>query len=194
MIKTINETEINNLLLSAKEYDIREFTMIYLALSTGLRCSELTGLFIEDVAPFEGVSRILIVPTRIGKNGKKRDIPINQETQAVLAHFLHIKASREEFINSDSFLFVSRFRKKPLSPRDFQRIVHNLSVSSIGRSITPHILRHTFATRLMKHTNLRVVQEILGHSRIQTTQIYTHVNSDDTRAAINNFKLPHAAR
>lgn len=191
MIKTINEIEIKKLLTASSQRDIRDFTMIYLALSTGLRCSELVGLFIEDFAPFGDVSRILTVPSRIGKNNKKRDIPINHETRSVLARYLKSKQLRHHSTNSDSYLFVSHYTQKPLSSRDFQRIVHDISISSLGRSISPHILRHTFATRLLKHTNLRVVQEVLGHVNIQTTQIYTHVDINDVSLAIDDVKLPN---
>lgn len=190
MIKTINETEITKLLSHAKYKSIRNYTMIFLALSTGIRVSELIGLFIEDVAPYGDISRFLTIPSRIGKNGKVREIPINQETRDVIHDFMKIKVIRQEFTNSDSFLFVSNHTRNPLSSRDFQRIVHDISSSSIGRSITPHVLRHTFATRLLRHTNIRVVQETLGHSSVQTTQIYTHVNSEEVSNAIDNFKLP----
>ncbi len=190
MVNTINEGEINKLLIASKDHDLRDFTMIYLALSTGLRCSELVGLYIEDVCPFGQVSRILSVPSRIAKRGKKRDIPLNQDTRDILTEFIRIKGIRHQFTNSDSFLFVSHYTKKPLSSRDFQRIVHDLSVSSIGRAITPHTLRHTYATRMLRHTNLRVIQELLGHARVQTTQIYTHPDTNDFIIAVDNFKLP----
>lgn len=190
MIKTISESEINNLLLAANKSDYRDFTMVYLALSTGLRVSELVGLFIEDVLPFGQVSTILTVPQRIGKNSKKREIPINDDLRSVLTEFIRIKKIREQPTELNSFFFVSHWSHRPLSSRDFQRIVHDLSSSSIGRSITPHILRHTFATRLLKHTNIRVIQELLGHSNLQTTEIYTHVDTSDTRQAIDNLKLP----
>ena len=190
MVKIILEGEITKLLAFAKDRDIRDFTMIYLALQTGLRVSELVGLYIEDVAPFGEISRFLIVPSRIGKNSKKRDIPMNHETRTLLAHFLRIKDTRKQPINLDSFLFVSHHTHNPLSSRDFQRIVKDISSSSLGRSITPHTLRHTFATRLLRHTNLRVVQETLGHARVQTTQIYTHPGIDDITSAIDNNKLP----
>ncbi|MBA7477067.1 Tyrosine recombinase XerD [subsurface metagenome] len=185
MIKTINETEIKQLLSAARHQGLRDHTMIYLALVTGLRCSELIGLFIEDVAPYGEVSTILTVPVRIGKNSKKRDIPINQETRSIIQNWIDTEHYRRELLNKDSFLFVSHHTMNPLSSRDFQRIVKEISISSIGRPITPHTLRHTFATRLMRHTNLRVVQELLGHARIQTTQIYTHVTLDDSRSAID---------
>jgi integrase/recombinase XerD len=190
MINTINESEIQNLLSAAQLHSTRDFVMIFLALSTGLRVSELVGLFIEDVCPFGEVSRILTVPSRIGKNGKKRDIPLNQDTRDILKTFIGTKVVSNHPTNSDSFLFVSKGTKNPLSSRDFQRIVKNYSVKSIGRPITPHTLRHTYATRLLIHTNLRVVQELLGHARLNTTQIYTHVTIDDAQQAISNFKLP----
>lgn len=190
MIKIILEGEITKLLNAAKDRGIRDFTMIYLTLQTGLRVSELVGLFIEDVFPFGQVSRILTVPPRIAKNGKKREIPMNSETRTLLSNFIRIKQKSEQFTNSDSFLFVSRYSHNPLSPRDFQRIVKDLSTASIGRSITPHTLRHTFATRLLRHTNLRIVQETLGHARIQTTQIYTHPSLSEITTAIDNNKLP----
>ncbi|GAI71458.1 unnamed protein product [marine sediment metagenome] len=187
MVKTINESEINKLLSASFKQSIRDFTMISLALSADFRCSEVVGLYIEDVAPFGDVSTVLTVPQRIGKNGKKREIPINIETRDILFKFLDIRKRYTGPSNPDDFLFLSRYTKKPLSNRDFQRIVKELSISSIDRAITPHVLRHTFATRLLKHTNLRVIQELLGHSSIQTTQIYTHVNTEDSRLAIDQL-------
>lgn len=185
MIKTINSPEIKCLLSAANEQSFRDYTMIFLCLSTGLRCSELVGLHIEDIAPYGNVTSILTVPVRIAKGGKKRDIPINDETRSLLKRFLSFKFDQGELSGADRFLFITKFTGKPLSSRDFQRIVKLLSIRFIGRSISPHTLRHTFATRLMKHTNLRVVQELLGHSSIQTTEIYTHVNIDDAEEAIS---------
>lgn len=187
MIKTINDAEISSLLSAAKKHSLRDYTMISLALSSGLRCSEIVGLFIEDFSPFGDVSTILTVPTRIAKNGKKREIPINQQTREFLFDFISFKEGHSEPTFPDSYLFISKFTGNPLSSRDFQRIVKELSILSIGHSISPHTLRHTFATRLLKHTNLRVIQELLGHSSIQTTQIYTHVNSSDSQLAIDKL-------
>ena len=189
MIKTINEIEIKKLLELSFKQSIRDFTMIYLALQTGLRVSEVVGLYIEDVAPYGDVSTVLTVPQRIGKNGKKREIPINIETRDIIFKFLDLKKLRGYPSNPDDSFFLSRYTKKPLSSRDFQRIVKTYAIQSIGRPISPHTLRHTFATRLLKHTNLRVIQQLLGHVSIQTTQIYTHVTSEDTELAIDKLKI-----
>lgn len=186
MIKTINALEIKKILDTAAKQNIRDFTMISLALSAGLRCSEVVGLYIEDVAPYGDVSSVLTIPQRIGKNRKKREIPITTETRDLLFKYLEWKKNPRQPLNSDNFLFLSTNTYKPLSTRDFQRIVKYYSIRSIARAITPHTLRHTFATRLLKHTNLRVIQELLGHSSIQTTQIYTHVDIEDARKALNN--------
>lgn len=189
MIKTISEDEILQLLSASRDKDYRDFTMIFLTLSTGLRNSELIGLFIEDVAPYGEVSTILNLPCRVAKNKKKRQIPINADVREALIQFINIKTIRKQPVELDSFLFVSHYTHRPLSARDFQRIVGSLAISSFGRSISPHVLRHTFATRLKNHTNIRVIQELLGHSSLQTTQLYTHVSTTEARAAIDNNKI-----
>lgn len=186
MIKIINDSEISKLLNAAQNQNPRDYTMIYLALSTGLRVSELVGLFLEDISPFGEVSTIISVPARIAKHGKKREIPITFETRTVLSSFIAGESIRGYNISPIDPIFTSLYTFRPLSSRDFQRIIKTLSLSSMGRSITPHTLRHTFATRLLKHTNIRVVQELLGHSCIQTTQIYTHVSITDAQLAISN--------
>jgi len=190
VIKTINDDEIKKILSYTISHSWRDHTMIYLALSTGLRVSELIGLYIEDVAPFGDVSSVLSVPSRIGKGGRRREIPINEDVRLALSKFIKSKEYSKHPTDPTSFLFLSQHTSNPLSSRDFQRIVKQTSISAIGRSITPHVLRHTFATRLLKLTNLRVIQELLGHKYIQTTQIYTHVSIDDAQLAISNFKLP----
>ena len=184
MIKIINDSEINSLLSYSKKRNFRDYTMISLSISTGLRVSELVGLYLEDVQPYGEVSTLLTVPSRIAKNGKKREIPITDSTRTLLSEYIS-KVLHNKFSHGPiRFLFNSKFSLKPLSTRDFQRIVKSLSLASIGRAITPHTLRHTFATRLLKHTNTRVVQELLGHASIQTTQIYTHISSSDAQMAI----------
>lgn len=189
MYQILSEPEIKIFLAAARETSVRNYTMVFLALSTGLRCSELIGLFIEDVAPFRDVGTVLTVPKRIAKRKVKREIPLNHEIRTVLTAWLQITTDRSRPLIPDSFLFTSLNTNKPLSSRDFQRIVKDISIISIGRSITPHVLRHTFATRVLKQSNTRVVQELLGHARIQTTEIYTHINSDDTRKAIDQVPI-----
>lgn len=89
--------------------------------------------------------------------------------------------------NSNDFVFSSRISRSPISTRQVHRIVNFAFLKAIGKVVHPHMLRHTFATRLMRVTNSRIVQELLGHKKLTSTQIYTHPNSDDLKKAIDKM-------
>lgn len=179
--------ESHALLVSAASSNFRDYIMIKLALGTGLRNSELCGLTVECIAPYDVVSNILDVPESIAKGGHPRQIPLHPDIRRELEEWLDTKQKLHEPCGPVDFLFVSLKTHSQLSPRDFQRIVRNLSITSIGRPITPHTLRHTFATRLLAQSNMRIVQQVLGHLNIQSTQIYTHPSSSEISDAINKL-------
>lgn len=187
-IKVITPREQNLLLSVALDGYPRDHMMIYLCLNTGLRNSELIHLLISDIKDDDHVSTSLTVRPQYAKGGFIRSIPFAQPTIALLNNFLSWKDANNEQTKSNSHLFVSRYSHMPLSSRDFQRILRRLSLQSIGRSINPHVLRHTFATNLLDIANIRVIQKLLGHKRINSTQIYTHPNSDDMQNAIDNLQ------
>jgi len=187
MVEILLPGEEASLLAQARDEGPRDYLMIYLALNTGLRNSELTSLNIEDVYNFGFVLNLLELRKTTTKGKKPRTIPIHGHLRAEIENFLDWKKERSQPLNPDSPLFVSKITKSRISPRDFQRIVHNVSIKAIRRPIHPHILRHTFATKLLSRTNIRVVQELLGHSRLTTTQIYTHVSTSDAIAAIDTL-------
>ena len=184
---TLLNFEVESFLIQAKNEYFRDFVMVSLCLGTGLRNSELIGLKIENVLPYGVVSNFLNVPAAISKSKKDRSIPLHENLKFLLGNFYQWKTTMNEPADSSAFLFVSKFTHNKLNPRDFQRIVSKISIKSIGRSIHPHVLRHTFATRLLVQSNLKVVQEVLGHKNIQTTQIYTHPTSSDILEAINKM-------
>jgi len=179
--------ESQALLARAEHSNFRDYIMIKLALGTGLRNSELIGLTIECVSPYHTVSNILDLPGTIAKGGHPRQIPLHPDLRTELSRWIGIKQNLHEPTSNDDYLFCSHKTHSQLSPRDFQRIVHNLSVQAIGRSITPHTLRHTFATRLLSKSNMRIVQGVLGHKNIQSTQIYTHPSNSEVADAISKL-------
>lgn len=183
----LTEEEIQRLLTAAQLHSIRDSTMITTALFTGLRNAELIGLTIECIAPYTEVSTVLELPAQIAKGHRPRQIPLHPDLRAKLQNFLCWKEENYEPLHPDSPLFLSKFRKQPLSTRDFQRIVNHLSKTAIHRRIHPHTLRHTFATRALRMSNLRVTQKLLGHANVQTTQRYTHPSTDDMEKAIRNM-------
>lgn len=186
-VKILLDMEIDSILAQAKDVSFRDYAMIKLALGTGLRNFELISLTMDLFWQAGYLVRILELPGQITKNNIPRSIPLHPDVTDLLEQFRQWKIDHSEPCNNGDFLFVSKFMYNKLNPRDFQRIVSHASITSIGRSINPHMLRHTFATKLLSKSNLRIVQEVLGHINIQTTQIYTHPSYNDISDAINKM-------
>lgn len=154
-------------------YSIRLKTMIIIAFSCGLRVSELTGLKLNDVNLEQGFVRVL------GKGGKERLVPFGHDGAKALTEWLMI---RHKLNPKSDALFLAKGGHK-MTRQSFNQELTNLAQTvGITKRVTPHMLRHSFATTLLENgAPLREVQELLGHSDIETTQIYTHVSSRSAR-------------
>lgn len=148
----------------------RDHAMIELLYATGIRVSELVSLQVKDVNLATGFLRCM------GKGAKERIIPIGDIAQKALLNYLRI--GRHEFTKSDTMptLFLNQHGSS-LSRQGFWKILKKYArEAGVLKEITPHTLRHSFATHLLERgADLRSVQEMLGHADISTTQIYTHV-------------------
>lgn len=173
---------------STKPTAIRDYTMIKTALLTGLRPNELVSLTIWHVAPYGTVTDQLEVTKTIAKGAQPRTLPIHPDLQTDLQTFLTWKEQNSQDVSPSAPLFISVKSTQHLTVRAFQMILKELALKALGKSVNPHRLRHTFATRVLQHTNLRTVQDLLGHASISNTQIYTHPTSDDLRNAVNSLK------
>jgi integrase/recombinase XerD len=168
----LTEEEINCLLDVKLDncYDYRNKTMLELLYATGLRVSELINLKFNDIDLANDFVRV------IGKGSKERIVPINES--AVKWMTLYLKDYRPTILKNKNseYLFISN-ALKPISRQGFFKIVKQEVVrAGIKKDVSPHVLRHSFATHLLNHgADLRVIQELLGHSDISTTQIYTHL-------------------
>jgi site-specific recombinase XerD len=185
MISILLPNEKASILAQAKEESQRDYFMILLALNTGLRNNELISLDICDLFNYGIILRQLELRKITTKGHKPRTIPLSNSVQEAFAHFSNWKMRNGESYDPEAPLFVSTRSKLRLQPRDFQRILKSISQKAIQRSVHPHVLRHTFATELLAKTNIRVVQELLGHKSISSTMIYTHVSFADMVSAIN---------
>lgn len=171
--KTLSEDEVSAL-LRAPELEnplgIRDRCMLELLYACGLRISELTGLTLSELSINQGVVRVS------GKGGKERLVPVGEEALHWLQRYL--AGPRAELLGNGSsdVLFPSRRGRQMTRQTFWHRIKHYGLVAGIRRPLSPHVLRHAFATHLVNHgADLRVVQLLLGHSDLSTTQIYTHV-------------------
>ena len=161
----------------------RDRAILELFYASGLRLSELVGLGLEDVNLSGRVVRVL------GKGGKERIVPFNRPAEQALRAWLQDRetilaaapasASRRPRTRRQTEPLFLNYRGGRLSTRSVDRLVRKyVAACSTQFGISPHALRHTFATHLLEHgADLRAIQELLGHARLSTTQRYTHVNS-----------------
>ena len=178
--RTLDGEEIERLLKAAAQHDgaagVRMVALVELAYASGLRVSELLGLKVEAVRRDPA---FLIVR---GKGGKERLAPLNASARAAVRTWLVARdAARPEKAPDSPWLFPSASAKGHLTPRRFAQLLDQAAVDAgiDPARVSPHVLRHAFATHLLEGgADLRVVQTLLGHADIATTQIYTHVATD----------------
>ena len=161
---------------------LRDLALLELLYASGLRASEASTLRISQVDLENGILRVL------GKGSKERVVPVGRKAREVLGRYL--KRTRPEWVKDQASdaLFVSRLGK-PLSRQSVWAVLKKYARSSgIRKKIYPHILRHSFATHLLEGgADLRVVQELLGHADIVTTQIYTHIDKSRLKSIHKQF-------
>jgi integrase/recombinase XerD len=171
--RSLSESEVEALLAAPAVSDPlghRDRTMLEVLYATGLRVSELVHLKLGQTNLNQGVIRVL------GKGNRERLIPLGEEAVRWLKSF--IEGARADILldRSTDFLFPTR-RGDRMTRQAFWHIIKRYArKASVDRDLSPHTLRHAFATHLLNHgADLRVVQMLLGHSDLSTTQIYTHV-------------------
>jgi integrase/recombinase XerD len=177
--KCLDIDELSRLLDAPDIHDdlgLRDKAMLETLYASGLRVSELIALKAEDVNSRMGFLKC------VGKGNKERVVPIGEIAGEYIAAYVDRVRARLTRTNRSEFLFLSKLGE-PMSRVMFWKIIKKYSTQAgITKSITPHMLRHSFATHLIERgADLRSVQEMLGHASIATTQIYTHVTRDHLR-------------
>ena len=183
--KILSEEEIEKLLnFELKDaYDYRNKSMIELMYSSGLRVSELINLKITDIDLDIEVVRIF------GKGSKERIIPLGEyAVNALKEYLIYHRNALSKNKNSD-YLFLSSRGDKMTRQAFFKNLKKIAIKQNIKTEFSPHTLRHSFATHLLKHgADLRSIQELLGHSDVSSTQIYTHITNEKLK---QNYKETH---
>ena len=184
---TLTEDEVDKLLdIELKDvFGYRNKAMLEVLYATGLRVSELVNLKMENI-DFEGD----IIRT-FGKGNKERVIPIGEYARYYLD--LYLNNYRYELLKhgNNEYVFLNNHGNN-MTRVGFFKIIKNIAnEKGINKEISPHVLRHSFASHLLKHgADLRTIQELLGHSNVSTTQIYTHISNEELKENYKNYH-PH---
>jgi len=186
--KSLSEADVEALLAApdlSEAIGQRDRAMLEVLYACGLRVTELVSLTLEQVNLRQGVLRIM------GKGSKERLVPMGEEAIVWVERYL--RDGRQELLNGrpSDVLFPSLRGEQMTRQTFWHRIKHHARVAGIDKSLSPHTLRHAFATHLLNHgADLRVVQMLLGHSDLSTTQIYTHV----AKARLQQLHAQHHPR
>jgi integrase/recombinase XerD len=178
--KGLSETDVEALLAApdtAAALGLRDRAMLETLYATGLRVSELVGLKIFEANLAAGVVRVM------GKGSKERLVPLGEEAVDWLQQYIAVSRKKLLGKSASHDLFVTA-RGSGMTRQAFWHLIRRYGARAIpGRKLSPHVLRHAFATHLINHgADLRVVQLLLGHADISTTQIYTHVARERMKA------------
>lgn len=183
---TMNETEVRQLLESvtgSEPLDLRDRAILELFYASGLRLTELVESRLENLSLEEGWIRIT------GKGSKTRLAPVGTSALAAIRRYLDQGRMKLVKPKSGSWIFLSNRGARLTRIRIFQIVQERAALAGLDpKRVHPHLLRHSFATHLLSHgADLRVIQEMLGHADIATTQIYTHVNDRQLKAVHRKF-------
>jgi len=210
--KILSEKEVLKLLDTVNkdksDFGIRLSTMLEILYASGLRVSELVALPISAIQKGEdGIRNYLVV---LGKGNKERIAPLNKSAMKILQDYLEVRVNLGQ--KNSKWLFCGDFRAsknmnitqsnkkflvdKHLTRQRFHQMLKELAINSgvDEKKVSPHVIRHSFATHLLNRgADLRVLQELLGHSDISTTQIYTHIMDSKLKELVKN-KHPLSAK
>jgi integrase/recombinase XerD len=183
--ETLNEQHVRSILESidiSQSLGRRDLAILEMFYASGLRLSELCGARLENLDLDEGFVRVT------GKGGKTRIIPVGGKAREAVQDYLKNERPNMVKQNTSSWIFLS-IRGGSLSPERVREVVKQRAKNAgIEQNVYPHLLRHSFATHLLQNgADLRVIQDMLGHADISTTQIYTHVDQKGLKSVHRNF-------
>lgn len=182
-IKLLNELRRGNATGQSRRRGFRNYMAALFMLDAGLRVGEVIGLKISDLMIYEEPVLRLTIRKETTKTKHERTVPLSDRLRDAIGlccnHYWFEPAK-----NACNPAVPGATPQEPMTIVQLERIIKMAAAASLYRRVTPHMLRHTFATRLMRKTNIRVVQELLGHKNLASTQIYTHPDQEDLDSAV----------
>src|SRR5437764_9688963 len=183
--ETLNELQVEQLIESINttaKLGLRDRAMLELLYASGLRISELARARLEEFPAEEAILRVT------GKGNKTRLVPVGRKACEALAAYLSTERPKLVKARTGSEIFLSERGTKLTTARIWQIVKKHARRAGLAKNVYPHLLRHSFATHLLGNgADLRIIQEMLGHADISTTQVYTHVDQQRLKAVHRQF-------
>ena len=183
--KSLTDDEISKLLtpiIPETPLSLCDQAILELAYASGLRISELRSLRLEQLQLESGFLSV------IGKGNKERVVPLGRKAAEAIRRYLEVGRPKLLTRKTPANVFITKRGTAFARPTLWKRIKDRVKRAGVARNVTPHMLRHSFATHLLEHgADLRVIQELLGHANISTTEIYTHVTGNRLRDIHQRF-------
>ncbi len=186
MITSLSSNQYDTLVAKVGQASPRDRCIVLFMLHAGLRNGEVCKLQIGDLYVDSEIFHSVSIQNGHSRTKSSRIISFSPLLTESLREHMRMRVSRSGEFRPDEPAFITKNQKIRISPKDVQRIVAGHTWAWLGVACTPHSLRHTFATRLMKVASIRVVQQLLGHKTLSSTQVYTHPDSEDRAKAIND--------
>ena len=185
MIKALTDDQYAIFMTRLAGAQIRDQCMMLFMLQGGLRNGEVCKLRWADICIGPEVFHTVNIVNGHSKKKTSRYVTLSPKLIESIKDYRIWYDGRYSFRDPYNPLFITHNQKLCIQQRDIQRLVKGYTKLWLQDAFTPHSLRHTFATRLLRCSNIRVVQQLLGHGSLTSTEIYTHPNSDDRKNAIN---------
>lgn len=165
---------------------IRNHLIGCLMLDAGLRVGEVIALEMSHLYFNDKPVQTLLLTSNITKNHVERTVHVSARLKEALEDYRKENGWFDNMTPSHK-AFTVFMSDKSITTRQVERIINSAGWKALGRPVNPHMLRHTFASKLMRITDMRTVQDLLGHKHLSSTEIYTHPNEDDKKKAIENL-------
>jgi len=185
MIKIISYVEFKKLESALGSFTKKEAAFISLPMYCGLRVGEVCQLRFQDLSRYSDSFVEVHIPAGVSKTGIGRPVPIPSMASFFLLEYIGFTWRNFHALPPTGYLFPGTGGRPFMSVHGGEQLVSRICFKVLHKRIMPHVLRHTYATMMLKHANIREVQMLLGHKKLSSTQIYTHPTIQDLSKSVN---------
>lgn len=184
MVTSLSDSHFRKLEAALPSLSLLEAAVISFMLYCGLRVGEVARLTLRDIEDLDSTSPSVHIRPAISKTGYGRFVPIPPKARKHVHDYIYLYSNRPQALQPGSYLFPGTAGRPYKSVHGIEQLVNRCCQRYLSKHVTPHTLRHTYATKLLKFSNTREVQLLLGHVKLSSTQIYTHPTNEDLSKSV----------